>query len=101
MIHLAVSLILSKGHVMTRQRVGLLFLLASMGLLSPATAHAQGETTSAIVGQVIDATHAALPGATVTVTNQETGLKRTAKTDDFGRFSFLQLKPGGYSARVE
>jgi len=26
--------------------------------------------------------------------NKETGLKRTAKTDESGRFNFPQLKPG-------
>jgi hypothetical protein len=37
----------------------------------------------------------------VTVTNKETGLKRSAKTDESGRFNFPQLKPGAYSVRVE
>ncbi|MGA9911361.1 MAG: carboxypeptidase-like regulatory domain-containing protein, partial [Paraburkholderia sp.] len=69
--------------------------------LSPTGALAQGETTSAIVGQVIDATNAAIPDATVTVINRETALRRSAKTDDGGRFNFSQLKPGAYSVRVE
>jgi hypothetical protein len=62
---------------------------------------AQGETTSAIVGQVADPTGAAIPAAVVTVTNHETGLKRIAKTDDAGQFNFPQLKPGMYSVKVE
>ena len=62
---------------------------------------AQGETTSAIAGQVSDPTHAAVKGDTVTVTNQETGLKRVAKTDETGQFNFPQLKPGKYSVKVE
>ena len=66
-----------------------------------APAWAQGETTSAIIGQVTDTTGAVVPDATVTVTNQETGLKRTAKTDSGGRLSFPQLKPGTYTVRVE
>src|SRR6202453_1442082 len=69
--------------------------------LSPAGALAQGETTSAIVGQVTDATNAAVSGATVTITNRETASRRSAKTDDGGRFNFPQLKPGAYSVRVE
>jgi hypothetical protein len=40
-------------------------------------------------------------GATVTAVNSETGLRRTAKTDDSGRFNFPQLKPGAYSVKVE
>jgi hypothetical protein len=69
--------------------------------LLPAKVFAQGETTSAIVGQVTDATGAVVPGASITITNQENGLKRSAKTDDAGRFNFPQLKPGGYAVRVE
>ncbi|MGC2259392.1 MAG: carboxypeptidase regulatory-like domain-containing protein [Candidatus Sulfotelmatobacter sp.] len=67
----------------------------------PVKALAQGETTSAIVGQVRDTTNAVVPGAAVTITNHETGLKRSAVTDDAGRFNFPQLKPGTYSVRAE
>jgi hypothetical protein len=67
----------------------------------PVAAFAQGETTSAIVGQVSDASGAAVPGATVTIDNTETGLQRVATTDDSGRFNFTQLKPGTYTVRVE
>jgi Carboxypeptidase regulatory-like domain len=69
--------------------------------LVPMGANAQGETTSAIVGQVSDASGASVPGATVTIHNVETGLQRTAATDDSGRFNFTQLKPGTYTVRVE
>jgi hypothetical protein len=79
---------------------GLAFAAFSV-LLFPVEIVAQGETTSAIVGQVTDATNAAIPGATVTIANRETGLQRNAKTDDEGRFNFPQLKPGAYSVRVE
>ncbi len=77
-----------------------LFVL-SVACLHPGEARGQGETTSAIVGQVRDATNAVVPGATVTIANLETGLKRSAKTDDAGRFNFPQLKPGTYSVKVE
>src|SRR5580704_17370603 len=69
--------------------------------LLPVEALAQGETTSAIIGQVSDASGAAVPGATVTIHNTETGLQRIATTDDSGRFNFTQLKPGSYTVRVE
>jgi hypothetical protein len=77
-----------------------LVLLAS-ALAAPVPAMAQGETTSAIVGSVTDPTGAAIPDATVTATNIEEGLKRSVKTDDSGRFSFPQLKPGTYSVKAE
>jgi len=62
---------------------------------------AQGETTSAIVGQVSDSSGSTVPGAKVTVTNKETGSRRNAYTDNEGRFNFPQLKPGIYSVKVE
>jgi hypothetical protein len=77
------------------------FLVLTVASLAPVKALAQGETTSAIVGQVRDATHAVVPGAIVTITNSETGLRRSAKSDDSGRFNFPQLKPGIYSVKVE
>src|ERR1700723_3224065 len=70
-------------------------------LLFPAELLDQGETTSAIVGQVTDATNAAIPGVAVTVTNRETGFERGAKTDAESRFAFPQLKPGSYVVRAE
>ncbi len=77
------------------------FIMLTVVCLAPVKALAQGETTSAIVGQVRDATNAVVPGAIVTITNPETGLRRSAKTDDSGRFNFSQLKPGNYSVKVE
>src|SRR5580658_7386013 len=62
---------------------------------------AQGETTSAIVGTVTDSSGAAIPRASVTVSNTETGLRRSATTDSNGRFDFPQLKPGPYSVKAE
>jgi hypothetical protein len=73
----------------------------TVACLLPAEVLGQGETTSAIVGEVTDTTNAVVPGATVTITNRETGLKRSAQTDDAGRFNFPQLKPGTYSVRLE
>ena len=69
--------------------------------LNPTATLPQGETTSAIIGQVNDESGAAIPGAAVTITNRETGIQRDAKTDDEGRFNFPQLKPGSYVIEVE
>jgi hypothetical protein len=75
--------------------------LTSLELFCAPLARAQGETTTAIVGQVADPTGAAVPGAVVTLTSLETGSTRSASTDEAGRFSFPQLKPGTYSVKVE
>src|SRR5580658_6688349 len=78
-----------------------ILLLAASVLLVATTTSPQGETTSAVVGQVSDMTGAAIAGATVTVIGREDGSRRQVKTDNGGRFDFAQLKPGVYSVRAE
>jgi hypothetical protein len=65
------------------------------------SAFGQGETTSAIVGSVVDPAEGAIAGAAVTLTSADNGMKRSVKTDSSGRFSFPQLKPGPYIVKVE
>src|SRR3984893_3335846 len=89
------------SSMMLRTPLAIAAVVGSLLFPCSQVAFGQGETTSAIVGQVTDATRAAIPGATVTITNRETSLQRTAKTDDEGRFNFPQLKPGTYSVKVE
>jgi hypothetical protein len=61
----------------------------------------QAQFRAGIQGAVTDRTGAVIPGATVTVTNKETGLARTATTTDSGTYSIPGLPPGGYSLTVE
>jgi Carboxypeptidase regulatory-like domain len=68
--------------------------------LFPLPARSQGETTSAISGQVTDQTGAPVRGASVAITNTGSGLKRSAETDDSGRFNFPQLTPGAYDVHA-
>src|ERR1700738_4294895 len=85
---------------MLRATLSIFVFVGSFHFLLPEVTFSQGETTSAIIGQVSDASGGAVPGAAVTATNKETGLKRSAKTDDSGRFNFPQLKPGMYLVKV-
>jgi hypothetical protein len=75
------------------QHVSSLFLV--LFLILAATLAAQTTDTAAISGQVIDQSHAVVPGVTVTATNTLTGLKRTATTDSAGRFSITSLPIAG------
>jgi carboxypeptidase family protein len=86
---------------MLRSTLSILVFVGSFYFLLPEVTFSQGETTSAIIGQVSDASGAAVPNATVTVTNKETGLRRSASTGATGRFNFPHLKPGAYSVKVE
>ena len=83
---------------MTR-RLGSMTLIAVL-FLSTGT-RAQESASSGIVGQVIDTTKGAMPGATVTVTNTGTNAQRVVSTDAEGRFSVPTLPPATYTVRVE
>jgi hypothetical protein len=61
---------------------------------------AQG-TTASIAGFVTDESKAALPGATVTVKDVETGQSRVLVTDEQGRYRADALAPGKYALTVE
>ncbi|HUQ94244.1 MAG TPA: carboxypeptidase regulatory-like domain-containing protein, partial [Bryobacteraceae bacterium] len=54
------------------------------------------QSTGAIVGVIQDKSGAIVPGASVTVTSELTGLKNTATADDAGRFRFPRLPVGSY-----
>jgi len=53
-------------------------------------------TTGTIVGTVQDETGGAMPGATVTVRNPQTGLSRTVFTNESGRYEATNLPAGPY-----
>ncbi len=70
-------------------------------LIVAAGAFAQSQaTTGNIEGRVLDPREAAVPGATVTATNQQTGLERTTTTNDAGGFLIILLPPGNYTVRA-
>src|SRR5579863_3559224 len=69
--------------------------------LLPGLAAGQGETTSAVAGQVVDQSSAGIPNASVMIRGAENGLKRSVTTDTAGRFDFPQLQPGIYRVSVE
>jgi len=61
-----------------------------------------GQTvSSSVTGTVLDPASANVPGATVTLTDKDTGSTRTAITDSSGVFRFLEVTPGSYSLIVK
>jgi hypothetical protein len=76
------------------------WLVSSLVLLLAAQALAQ-TNVGQISGRVTDASNAALPGATVTVTSEGTGLAQTISTDAEGGYTFASLPAGSYKIRVE
>ncbi len=53
-----------------------------------------------LVGSVTDASGASVAGATVTVTQAQTQLSRTAVTDASGQYSLSNLTPGTYQVKI-
>ncbi|HET8549454.1 MAG TPA: TonB-dependent receptor, partial [Bryobacteraceae bacterium] len=71
-------------------------LLLMVVLLAPVL-FAQVGTDGSILGSVRDQSGAPIPGAEVRVTNLETGLVQTARTNAEGNFDILALPRGFYS----
>jgi len=77
-------------------------ILGSALLLMVLQFTAVAQQGSAIIqGNVFDASGAVLPGATVTVIDQETGISRSAVTDNAAHYRFPALQSGVYTIRVE
>jgi len=66
----------------------------------PFTAAAQ-TSTSRITGRVLDAKQASVPGASVTITNEATGVSQTQTTTEAGVYAFDALPVGDYTVTVE
>jgi hypothetical protein len=58
-------------------------------------------TTAKVVGTISDPSGASIPGARITIQNQQTGQARTANADGQGNFEFSFLPVGTYTLSVE
>jgi hypothetical protein len=85
---------------MMRIRVFHGLLCAAVLLAVTGALHAQ-EFRATVQGQVVDSSKAALPGATVTVRNQQTNEVATATTNNEGNYTIPFLRPGIYTLTVE
>src|SRR5579862_725127 len=81
-------------------RTSLVVCLAVLALLiSPI--HASAQALSGINGTVTDVSGAVIEGATVTVTNVDTNVSRTAISTSAGTYYITDLIPGTYTVRAE
>ena len=76
-------------------------LLVVAVLLAVAGGVTAQEFRATVKGQVVDSSQAALPGATITVRNQETGEVATATSNQQGNYTVPFLRPGLYAVTVE
>jgi hypothetical protein len=79
--------------------MGCVVLAVALGVTAVSPARAQ-VLYGSIVGDVIDATGAAVPGATVTIKHQESSLSRDEVTDGTGHYTFSTVPTGTYRVRV-
>jgi hypothetical protein len=83
-------------NLTARRRLGVLAVLALFALLSSVgPAQAQGVTTGALSGVVLDAQKAPVPGAIVVAVHEPSGTRYEATTRADGRFSLPGLRVGG------
>jgi hypothetical protein len=82
-------------NVIQRAACAALFVLAAS-----AAAWAQGPTAR-IEGFVKDEQGAVLPGVTMTLRNQQSGVTRTIVTEADGRYAFPALAPGRYTLQAQ
>ena len=82
------------GGCMQRCQRLLLFLALFQGMI-------YAQFSSAIQGVVTDNSGAAVPGATVKVANNDTGIVRAVETLNDGLFRVLSLGPGVYKISVQ
>ena len=79
---------------------GLIAAAATLLLTVAVTATAQ-QNTGTILGVVKDSSGAVVPGASITILNEEMGLSRTVTTAEDGAFRAPALPVGRYTLRVE
>ena len=70
-------------------------------LLALVSAPGFGQSNASVGGLVTDATQAVLPGVTVTATNTETGIARTAVSNAAGIYNFAGMQVGTYAVKAE
>src|SRR5437867_4177070 len=75
-------------------------LLISLIFLSGIAVSAQ-VTTATIAGVVQDASGAVIPGVSITIKNVETGVTRTATSDEGGRYTVPELTLGDYEVQAQ
>jgi hypothetical protein len=88
------------GMIGKRFGVVVFFLAAAILTLNSGNVFAQTGGTGIVVGTVTDPSGAAVPGATVTLTDAATNSERTTTTNEDGRYDFPNVPPGKYNLTI-
>jgi hypothetical protein len=86
---------------MRNLKIVLVFLFAlAVVVLAPALAWGQANMTGTITGTITDQSGGVIVGAEVTITDRATNRSQTDRTNQVGRFVFVDLDPGTYDVTV-
>jgi Carboxypeptidase regulatory-like domain len=88
----------------TLRRASLAILMAATAIVAVSVAtplaFSQASSSSDIAGRVTDSTGAAIPGVTITLTNNGTGAVRTTTTNGQGEWSIPNIPPANYKVHT-
>jgi len=88
-----------RGEIMIRSLRAALWLgLFAVALAAPARAQV---SLAGVTGVVTDAANAVIPGASVVISNIETGIETQAETNEAGYYTLVSLVPGSYELAVQ
>jgi len=82
------------------KRGAILYILVLILILAPLHASAEGSNSGTVRGTVTDATGAVIPGATVHLINEVSGLDRIVSSDATGQFVFANIPFNPYRVSV-
>src|SRR5215469_6840666 len=91
-------------HLVHPSACSLLCLFSFLALffaLAPPVHPQSAAATGRLEGTVTDPTGAAVPGADITVRNQNTGIATTLQSSTAGEFTALYLDPGTYEVAIQ
>lgn len=84
-----------RSHPAASRHVPLVFALVLTAAAAPAGLRAQGVTTAAVTGRVVDASGSPLEDVRIETLHTETGARAATLTDAEGRYYLPNLRPGG------
>jgi len=68
---------------------------------TPTAAYSQADFTARLRGTIEDPSGGVVPGATLSIQNDSTGVVNKTRSDGAGRYTFTTLPPGAYTITVE
>ena len=83
------------------RRVFLILVLTIAALVATCPYGFAQAVSANLIGTITDSTGASIPGATVTVMEQGTGLVSTRQTNASGNYNFPQVTPGTYTVTAQ